>query len=153
MHWSNLHCAFLYRMTWTISLVFLYLQEIPSYQEPIDHLKCILCLSLSLMRWNFMILLLIVKEICLFIADKHCVHSWWRSRGIIQSFGCVCPEEHKPNQGYVFKTHLAVYRFVVIWGKLLLLIYLFYMQCQIESRPQRKRPLRVVDDSNTGSAK
>ena len=27
------------------------------------------------------------------------------------------------------------------------------MPFQIESRPQRKRPLRVVDDSNTGSAK
>lgn len=27
------------------------------------------------------------------------------------------------------------------------------IQVQIESRPQRKRPLRVVDDSNTGSAK
>ena len=32
------------------------------------------------------------------------------------------------------------------------LFSLFY-NFQIESRPQRKRPLRVVDDSNKGSAK
>ena len=31
--------------------------------------------------------------------------------------------------------------------------YSMSFKCQIESRPQRKKPLRVVDDSNTGNAK
>ncbi|CAK9176064.1 unnamed protein product [Ilex paraguariensis] len=54
--------------------------------------------------------------------------------------------------GVLFKA-LAVFALRGINLSKALNIFLSQMQVQIESRPQRKRPLRVVDDSNKGSAK